>query len=429
MHRPSGLGWLAFAFGFLCGACSSGADGGGVDIPRPMGAVSVGPIVLSGGQTVGGPDRNLTAADGPRFSGIGLLSVSNSRCTASLVVPSADLPVDDGPAYLLTAGHCVRAPFPGPDDVLRDLDLAATYSNVLFRYFADSESASTRVNAVTAPFVTMKGIDLAIIELAETRAQLRAAGVVPFVLSDRPTADSEAIAIVGHPNAAPATLTACPFERRLPLILEAVWHAFDAEADECQGIADGSSGSPVFSLATGEVVAVVSTQATPSPNGPLDDCLNNHPCEVTSAGVAYATGTTYTMGVSGLVGCFDPDGTLDLALPGCPLDRGVQMLPSPDNFTLTASATPAPVSVALGANGLTHYRYVFAPAGAVDCRQAGGYGSVIAWADAPTITLTPPSAPGISLLCIQAGTGADPSTGWQDLATPTIVLVKVQAAS
>jgi hypothetical protein len=418
--------WLAFALGFLCSACDSGVV---LDVPRPTGAVSVGPIVLTGGQTVGGPSRQLTVADGPQFSGIGLWTISGSGCTGSLVVPSADLPADDGPAYLLTAGHCGQVPFPGPDEVLRDVDLAGAQTSVNFRYFADSEAAATRVNPATARFVTMKGLDLSIIELVPTRAQLRAAGVVPFVLSDQPTADGEAIAIAGHPNAWPATLTACPFERRLPLLLEGGYHSFDGEADECQGIADGSSGSPVFSMATGEVVAVLSTIAQTAVSGPIDYCKTDHPCEVTSAGVAYATGTIYAGGVSGLVKCFDADGTLDLALSSCPLDRGVQMLPSPDSFLLTASATPAPVNVALDANGLTHYRYVFAPAGTVDCRQADGYGAVVAWADAPTITLTPPSAASVGLLCIQAGMGADPSTGWQDLATPTIVMVTVQPTS
>ncbi|HEY4185113.1 MAG TPA: trypsin-like peptidase domain-containing protein [Polyangia bacterium] len=388
-------------------------------MPRPAGPVSVGPIESTDGQSAGGAGRLLTKADGPRFSGIATAAIGDT-CSGALVVASADPAASNAPAYLLTAGHCAQGGFPPPNAVVSGLELGGSPTSVRFREFADSQDAAVGTRASRVIFSTMKGMDLALIQLVSTRAELRARGIVPFVLSGTPTAAGEEVAIVGHPNLQPATISTCRFARRLPVVLEGGYHWFDAEADDCQGEAPGSSGSPVFSLATGLVVAVENTLAEPLLDG-FSPCALNHPCEVTSAGVQYADGAVYAMGVSGLLACFDSTGSLDLQRSGCPLDRGVGMDASPQ-MNLVAAGGGQPVSFTLAANGLTHHRWAFGAAGTVDCRAVDGYGAVQAWATAPAIQVVQPAVGGVSLLCLQAGVGPDPAgSGWQDLATPTVI--------
>jgi hypothetical protein len=264
----------------------------------------------------------------------------------------------------------------------------------------------------------MKGVDLAFVELATTRLALRRAGVVPFVLADAAPADGEAIAFAGYPSLQPASLAACHLLRRVPWLLEDPFHWYGAEANDCQGIAEGASGSPVFSLATGQVVAVVNTKA----EGGTSTCTLNQPCEAGSGALDFEEGTNYAISVVGLRSCFDDQGVLELSADGCPLDRGTQMQPQKMNLIITAApGQPVAVNVALTPQGLTHYRYAAGPAATTDCRAPELYGAVQAYADAPQIQATVPGDPGFDLLCVQAGVGPDPTgPGWQraDRATP-----------
>jgi hypothetical protein len=416
MKPPAWIVWAVLA----TGACD-----GGSAFQRPTTARSDGPIDLTGGQTVGGAARALTGADGPRFSGLAATEIG--ACTGAFVVP-AELDLDtDGPAYLLTAGHCLAlAP---PNSVGADVENEARLS-VKFHEFADSPEAAVKVSTGRIAFVTMKGVDLALVELAASRHALRERGVVPFVLADAPVDDGAEIAFAGHPRLTNperfAVLSACRQLRRAPLLLELTWHFYDAEANDCQQAEAGASGSPVFSLSSGRVLGVLNTHAdTISPANP---CSLNQPCEAGPDAIRFAPGTSYAIPVDGLGACFDAAGVIDRARDGCPLDRGVQMRPTVDGVILGAApGMTLTAKVPLDAGGLTHYRAAFGPAATTDCRSAASYGPVVAWTAAPEIAAVLPRDRGQYVVCIQAGPGADPgAAGWQDLRAPTLINVRIE---
>jgi hypothetical protein len=154
--------------------------------------------------------------------------------------------------------------------------------------------------------------------------------------------------------------------------------------------------------------------------------MEDHPCEADVAGTTYVEGSVYGGGVSGLARCFDATGRFDPALPTCPLDRGAGMQPAPGTLAITAGAPSEPLR--LNPQGLTDYRFAYGPAGTVDCRDPAAYGPVTEWAAMQGLSIAPSSAPGVNLLCVQAGVGPDPSSGWQDLAMPTVVTVRTWSA-
>ena len=398
MRVPAACVWSAAVVGVACGDF----------LPRPTEPTSVGPIELPGGQTVGGPPRLLETADGPRFSGVA--AYNGRQCSGAFVVPSALDLATDGPAYVLTAGHCPLGPGADPNAVV----LSSTQQSFSqFRDFDDSPAAAVEVGGKLVAFASLKGADLALIELAFSRKALRRRGVVPFVLSDQPTTPDEEIAFAGHPFGSPALLSACRFEARVPMLLEAPFHFFDAEANQCAGVRSGASGSPIFSLGTGKVVAVLNTTAEP---GSGAECALGRPCEAGPSALVFREGTSYAIPVSGLGACFDASGRLDVTRAACPLDRGNQMLPAVRQITMPATpGMPLAIQVSLENAELTHYRYLVGPAASTNCRDASRYGPVVRWTDAPAIEATVAGEPAIHLVCILAGPGPDPSAaGWQD---------------
>jgi hypothetical protein len=411
--------WIVWA------ALAASACDGGPQFQRPTTATSEGPIALREGQTLGGPARHLTVEDGPRFSGLAAVLIGS--CSGAFVVPAGLIPEADGPAYVLTAGHCLW-PAP-PSYVGADLPLDPHFT-VRFHDFSDSSGAAVEISTTGIAFVTMKGIDLAILQLGASRQALRRKGVVPFVLAEAPLDDGAEIAFAGHPRWTGqdgyAVLAACHQVRRAPLLLEQVWHWYDVEANDCQDAAPGASGSPVFSLASGHVVGVLNTRADENVQPPYP-CVLNQPCEAGPDTIRFVPGTNYAIPVHGLGACFDSTGQFDRTGAGCPLDRGVQMQPTVDDVMLAAApGTTLTAKVPLDAAGLTHYRAAIGPAATTDCRSAASYGPVTAHAAAPEIAATVPGDPGKHVVCVQAGPGPDPTAGWQDLRTPTMVIVTVE---
>jgi hypothetical protein len=220
-------------------------------------------------------------------------------------------------------------------------------------------------------------------------------------------------------------MAACRQLRQVPLLLEGGFHWYDAAANDCQGVEFGASGSPILSLATGMVVGVLNTKA--ETGSPYDPCGLNQPCEAGPMYVDFYLGTNYAIPTTGLDACFDATGRFQVALDGCPLDRGVQMKALVPRLQLPAvPGASLPVDVPLSAEGLSHYRTAVVRAATDDCRDESAYGPVVALADAPAVAATVPGDPGISLLCLQAGRGPDPTAGgWQDARTPTVVAIEV----
>jgi hypothetical protein len=388
----------------------------------------VGPIALPPGQTIGAPAFPIGPADAVRFSGVAGVYLGLT-CNGAFVVPStADLAAD-GPAYVLTAGHCVLGIARRPNEVVIDEPLFGLPNALSLGLFADLNGPYVAPVPVRTVFGSLKGTDLALIELAQTRVELRRMGVVPFVLADEPSRDDEEIAIAIRIEQG-GLLSTCHVERRVPFLLEAPFHFFDVEANRCPNVGFGTSGSPVLSLATGKVVSIISTGVVAAARDE-EPCRLNAPCEAAPPGVRFEPGTNYAVPVAGLGACFDGAGRF-VGAGACPLDRGKQMQPTDADYRLPAAASgDVAFDLILGAQGLTHYRTLVAPVGTDDCRDVSRYGPVVsAAATARTIHARVPGEPGQHLVCVQAGAGPDPAAGgWQDAGQPTMVVATVDAPS
>lgn len=358
-----------------------------------------------------------------RWSGVGRFQ-NGASCTVFLIRPAGAS--ESSPAYVLSNGHCISTA--SANEVIRDRALAAG-SRVTFRYFRDTVSQQLPVRAVRVLHSTMKGFDLAVVELESTLAQLTAAGIEPLELSQDEPAVDEPVWSVGVP------VVNIPqdeqFVRRSDCtlgppadLIEFIWHFRASYSNDCSDIYGGSSGSPVVSRRSGRVVAVMNTTTVGAAIDTGDfRCFNGQPCEVVPGGFRYRRDTSYAVPVTGLTRCFGTTGVFDLAREGCPLDPGVQLtLSSPARAGKPGARWNATLS---GSGELLYYRYKVAAEGLDDCRNDRGYGPPIALADSNRITDPLPEEPRRYYLCVLAGRTPQADNTWQPARFATMVHFRV----
>lgn len=305
------------------------------------------------------------------LTGVGRLSGQGSDCTAFLV----DTGADDAPAFALTNGHCV-----GIFDSRTVIVDGPGGGVVAFNRFVDTDDVEVGVRSVR--WATMRGVDLAVLELDQTVGALGDAGVAAYAL--RPFAlEGTGIRVVGVPVTGidPAewfVRAADCAAGATTRLLEFSWVWDEAQANDCDAIVGGHSGSPVFD-ASGAVVGIINTTTVGA--GPGGECYLGHPCEVTVAGARMVADTSYAIPVDGIAGCFTPLGDFDPTIctiePAPPaatlsLERPVQQSPASWNASIVAgdgsSEPPSPgANVPIGLAGRA------GPIGVTDCRDATGY--------------------------------------------------------
>jgi hypothetical protein len=272
----------------------------------------------------------------------------------------------------------------------------------------------------------MKGTDLAIVELDAPIADLLTAGIPAYRMATRPTPPGTPVVIVGGPSPTDGAgrrlrLAACTLGAPADLVeRDWTWSAFPS--DDCADIRPGSSGSPVFDPATGEVVALVNT--TTAGSGPVSDCVISRPCEVRGTITRSREDTAYGPSLAVLAGCFDAGWTFTGPSAACALDPGLAL----DVDAAVLSANPSiprplggPPTTTWGvelSNGthpaLTHHRVKSGRLGEVDCTDPAGYGEPIALADDPAFDEPLPTDEGRYQLCVLAGPGPVPDERWQE---------------
>ncbi len=281
-------------------------------------------MAVSAGFGVGGTgvSRLLLNHEGQNqaYSGVGRYA---NKCTATFLKPTPGEIAPASPAYVLTAGHC--AALSGKDDVLID---AAGNGGAAFNYFTDTRDRQVSYRVKRVRWSSMKGTDLAVLELDATYGELIRAGLHPLELSAGPPAASEAITVVGvpaeHVRASEVFLRSVECTQNGAVDLrESVWTFRGFYRNDCSDMFGGSSGSPVLSGSTGKVIGVLNTTTIGVTRfGPGFDCALNQPCEITAKGSRSIPNTSYAAPVSALVGCFSEKGVFDLTRADCRLDRG-----------------------------------------------------------------------------------------------------------
>ncbi len=383
------------------------------------------------GAVDGGASVILSNADGRNvYSGV-VRYQGRATCTGVFIwTARSEDEGDAAPAYVLTNGHC--ADFPGSNQVL--VDRPAGNHRVIFNYFADTTAAQRTVGVRRLSYATMKGLDIAVLELDRRFGDLVREGYTPWRLAPFGGIAREPVVVVGAPQIGGASgsylrLAACRGEGVAPVLLEFIWHWFDGQRNACADVRPGSSGSPVLSRVTGRVVAIVNT--TTAGAVPFTDCFLNHPCEAGGRTVASRPETNYASPVSSLVECFDSDGLFVLARPGCELDPGVQLTVQPQ---IIGAVNPDLTRVPIGqpqsrwnvtlTGSLPYYRYKIVAAGAGDCRNPFGYGEIRRVLDRPVIDESLPRADGPYMLCVIAGSDSR-GAQWQRARHATVVAAVV----
>lgn len=275
------------------------------------------PEVTPSAPTLPEPAEPLPLAKLAAFSAVAEMN-AGSNCTGTLI----DTGVPSGPAYILTNGHCVG-------DVGRSAQ-ATTVSiewggTATFLAAQGNRDNLLSVDVVGLEYSTMRHTDTAIVRLKPTLGELVELGIRPVpITADEPDAGA-AVVNVGVPvqNLYPDDWVLRRGECKLgsqQTLLESGWLWFGAWSNDCPGIIQGSSGSPLFSVdADGNPTRIVAMINTTTWGGtPVGACTINHPCEVSDGGVRMQEQTSYAQSVAGLAGCFGADGKFALG-EGCPL--------------------------------------------------------------------------------------------------------------
>jgi hypothetical protein len=231
-----------------------------------------------------------------------------SNCSASLVRFPTSRSTDR--AMMLTNGHCFEGGFIPAGQVI--VNRASTRRGTL------RNAGGTAVATVTADrvlYATMTGTDVTLYRLTSTFAAIRSAtGIAARTIAARHPAASDTFV----PSGFFARVFNCDIQTFVPTLREDrwTWHDSIRYANGC-GTIHGTSGSPIVSVATGEVVGINNTA---NDNGQV--CTLNNPCEVGPDGVPHATkGVRYGQETYWFDTCVSARRTIDLNKPGCLLTK------------------------------------------------------------------------------------------------------------
>jgi V8-like Glu-specific endopeptidase len=246
------------------------------------------------------------AAPGADFTGIAALS----NCSASLVRYAESLSTDK--ALVLTNGHCYEGGMPSPGQVI--VNRASTRSITLLR---PSSSNAGTVRASRVLYSTMTKTDMTLYEVNETYASIQSRlNVTPLTLAKQAPANGAGMAVVsGYWK----RIYTCSVQATIPELREAGWvmkSSIKYQQPGCETIG-GTSGSPIVSTTTGEVIGVNNTG-----NEDGEQCTLNNPCEVDAAGnITVDQGAAYGQQTWWLYTCLTASRTLDLNKSGCQLAK------------------------------------------------------------------------------------------------------------
>lgn len=377
----------------------------GLLIGSLSGSLGAAPKDFGEGLVNDGPARALVNShkEHDHWNGIGRIrNQSQTLCTASLL-DTRDSRGNSGPAYVLTSSHCLHR-LNGA--VQKDLPIKGSIS---FNYFDDTLASIKTYSLKSLNWGSNQGMDLSIVELQASLAELLKEGINPLKLAEEVPADGSEILAVGAPEWETLHLSACTQQTSQELVEQPfVWRV--TMKNQCHGVALGSFGGPLLDRATNRLFGVLSTSTAGQPEE--RKCQRDAPCEVNAGHPTWHPDTNYGSPVTFLNQCFVA-GVLQPTREHCDLypttsitfknpepiqqyfvkkvgSRGKDIVPR-WNLTFTIN-TP-------------FYRYK-ATRRAIDCENPSLYSSPIAAAKA---YITDPIGPqaGMHMLCIVGVESAD----------------------
>jgi V8-like Glu-specific endopeptidase len=242
------------------------------------------------------------------WQSIGRVKTDNGMtCSGALIDTRHTVDAQDGPAYVMTSGHCTNL---NPNLVVED---AATSGQVIFNFFQDTSEYAKSYPVIRINWSTIRGQDISILQLDRTIGQLISDGVQPLKLASRLPAEKD-ILIVGAPIEGHIQRMACPQENSTGLI-EGPWAWQEQVSNRCLDVVSGISGSPVLGRYNNEILAVVGTTTRGSGQS---RCSSGAPCEVLDGNVSKQANTNYATPSIGMQACFN-EGHFDRHNAACPL--------------------------------------------------------------------------------------------------------------
>jgi hypothetical protein len=230
-----------------------------------------------------------------------------SNCSAALVRYPTSIGTDR--ALMLTNGHCLNT---NPPAGVAFADQAMTLSGSLLN------SAGTALGTVTSDrlvYATMTGTDIALYRLTESFDALHTRlGGTPYTISSAGPSVGEG---VGMPSSFLKRIYDCTVDGFTD-VREDQWTWTDSIRYNvgCE-TAHGSSGTPIVSNTTNEIVGINNTT---NDNGQM--CTSNNPCEVAPDGTTTAhQHQSYGQQTSGITTCVNSSRAFDLSVTGCELLR------------------------------------------------------------------------------------------------------------
>jgi len=232
-----------------------------------------------------------------------------SNCSASYVRFKGA--PEDSKALILTNGHCTGGLFggmPRPGQVIYNRPQRYTV-----RLLDRNGRAIATLRAEKILYATMTNTDVALLELNETYEQIkRRTGIDPLYLSEvRPTEGTQ----IEIPSGYWKRTYSCYIDGFVYELREGGYVMRDSvrySATGCEVIG-GTSGSPIISVTTGEVIAINNTG-----NEDGKSCTMNNPCEVDPDGnITVIHGRGYGQQTYWLYSCLNEQKQFDLSVPGC----------------------------------------------------------------------------------------------------------------
>jgi hypothetical protein len=236
-------------------------------------------------------------------------TISLSNCSASLVrFPTS---VSSDRAMMLTNGHCYEGGFINAGVVLQNR--TSTRSGTLLN---SSGRALATVKADRVIYATMTGTDVTLYRLTSTFATLSSRyGATALTIAGAHPAAATSVAI---PSSYWKEIWNCQISSFVPTLREDQWTWHDSlRYDAACDTIHGTSGSPIVSASTGQIVGINNTG-----NDDGEMCTLNNPCEVDTNGTTHAyQGQSYGEETYWFTTCVNASRTIDLTVAGCLLTK------------------------------------------------------------------------------------------------------------
>lgn len=332
-----------------------------------------------------------------RWNGVGkIFRDDEPSCTASLLDTRDKNDKAAGPAYLLTAAHCVLGVAgPRPDTAIKE--------SVKFNYFNDTTDAYKSYSIKQTLWKDFKHTDLAIMELDAALSTLLEDGITPLRLASEWAGNATDVLVVGAPENLPESglrMAACTQEPTAATLVEG-FEAFDGTLkNRCKEIRPGSSGSPVIDRKSGHILSVLATSTYGATTE--EKCFSNAPCEVMNGQIAWSIDTHYSHSIDKLSDCFS-EGFFTTVSNTCTAESTFKITDRkywPTQYVAMPKDPGSPDAVINAQFSISTPFYRFKTVrNALECRSPRNYSGTIVAKDA--VVDTPLSRdPGMHYLCV-----------------------------